>query len=171
MDDYKLFGEKHAKELINANNILNTIAVSNDVRTNVLNIIRTMGYRKYQHGIRPKTLEGMIVSDADMCDAIGSDGILRASSYGESLQIPFFDKEVLPCVDHGYRQNKHTVQHFFDKLLLIPTIMLTKPGALEAKNRQRIQIEFLRELFREHQATVWAQYLEDFIITHQLIGE
>lgn len=72
VDDYKLFGQVYADELVNANKILEKYSVDEQTKSVVLGIIRSMGYSKYLEGIRPKTIEGMVVSDADMCDAIGN---------------------------------------------------------------------------------------------------
>ncbi len=174
VDDYKLFGEHNAKELTNAKYILNKIGVTESTKTNVLNIINTMGYSRCLDGIRPNTTEGMIVSDADMCDAIGSIGIVRAVIFGEGLNRNFFNKSIKPQdakSSNIYKQikSKHGIQHFFDKLLLVPNMMLTEPGFKEAKKRQNIQIEFLRELFRENNSELWSNYLEEFIFKHKLV--
>ena len=117
--------------------------------------------------IRPDTLEGKIVSDADMCDAIGSMGILRTHTYTLSKGNEFFDKTLSPeeLVDvEAYKLDKksHSVQHFFDKLLKIPSILMTEAGQNEGTKRQLIMIDFLRELFREENATEWLRYLDDF---------
>lgn len=78
VDDYKLVGLENAKQLINAKKILEQCTIENDIKEEVLNAIKTIGYSKRLNGIRPTTLEGMIVSDADMCDGIGATGILRS---------------------------------------------------------------------------------------------
>ncbi len=72
VDDYKLFGEDSAMNLTNATRILDSYNLNSAKKDKVLEIIRTMGYNKSLYGIRPDTLEGAIVSDADMCDAIGA---------------------------------------------------------------------------------------------------
>lgn len=43
-----------------------------------------MGYSKCLKGIRPTTIEGMVVSDVDMCDSIGTSGIIRSIVYAVS---------------------------------------------------------------------------------------
>ncbi len=168
VDDYKLFNT--STSLDNANAILDNLKVSYDSKVRVLDIISTMGYNNYLDGIRPNTIEGMVVSDADMCDAIGAQGILRTYSYSLSKGLPFFDKNILPkeynisADEYRHRKNNHSVQHFFDKLLLIPHIMMTKSGREEAVKRQKIMVDFLRAVFVEANATIWLDFLDEFIL-------
>ena len=126
-----------------------------------------MGYNKYLDGIRPSSLEGMVVSDADMCDAIGAEGILRTHAYALAKGHSFFDTSLPPTdtVPDGetYRASAgHSVQHFFDKLLIIPSIMMTAAGREEAVKREKIMIDFLEELFREARAERWQVKLRTF---------
>lgn len=167
VDDYKLFGEASAKQLTNARRLLDAYTSDEDGKAKVLEIIRTMGYNKYLEGVRPGTLECMIVSDADMCDAIGAEGILRTHAYALSKGNPFFDSDTAPDgrikTATQYRgAASHSVQHFFDKLLIIPSIMLTNAGKEEAALRGKIMVDFLHELFREESADEWKQFLDDF---------
>jgi len=168
VDDYKIFDEEHAKKLLNANTILDKYNIADETKSNVLNIIRSMGYNKYVEGVRPDTLEGMIVSDADMCDAIGSIGILRTHAYALSKGNVFFDKDVQPvnesinAAEYKTSKNSHSVQHFFDKLLRIPAILMTDFGRSEGEKRKMIMVSFLRELFQEEDSQEWKKYLESF---------
>ncbi len=169
VDDYKIFGEESAKNLSNAHKILDDNKISEDIQSKVLNIISTMGYSKYLDGVRPDTIEGMIVSDADMCDAIGAEGILRTYAYNSSKGNVFFDKNALPVDDEKtateYRNIKteHATQHFFDKLLIINDILMTTAGKKEGSKRQEIMIDFLRELFREENSQIWHDHLTKFV--------
>lgn len=165
VDDYKLFGEDSAKNLTNASTLLDKYEVDAASKEQVLAIIQTMGYNKYLDGIRPTTLEGRVVSDADMCDAIGAEGVIRTHAYALSKGNQFFNREIAPMdstIDASvYRADKksHSVQHFFDKLLVIPSIMMTTSGKEEAAKREKIMIDFLEELFRENNASEWQEKL------------
>lgn len=168
VDDYKLFGEESAKNLTNTRRILDSYDTDDDTKSKVIEIIRTMGYNKSLEGTRPNTLEGMIVSDADMCDAIGAVGILRTHAYNASKGSEFFVKALAPksavASAHEYRfvTTSHSVQHFFDKLLKIPSMLMTESGRKEGEKRKKIMIDFLAELFREEDAAVWLDYLKEF---------
>jgi len=94
--------------------------MSPEIASKVLEIIRTMGYSNYLEDVRPTTLEGMVVSDADMCDGVGTQGILRTYAYSLSKGEPFFDPSIPPQTTEisadSYRQRAtekpHGVQHF-----------------------------------------------------------
>ena len=165
VDDYKIFGEDAARDLSNARAILEKYHIDTAVTEKVVAIIRTIGYNKYLDGVRPTTLEGMIVSDADMCDAIGAVGILRTHAYALSKGNEFFDKTLDPetavADSSKYKALKksHSVQHFFDKLLKIPSIMMTDAGKKEGEQRQAIMVSFLEELFKEEGSVVWETHL------------
>jgi uncharacterized protein len=169
VDDYKIFGQESSENLINATHILATNGIDKKTTRSVLNIIRTMGYNKYLEGIRPDTLEGMVVSDADMCEAIGAIGILRTHAYALSKGNDFFDKTLAPLDEElsaeEYRASRksHSAQHFFDKLLRIPSLLSTESGMAEGNKRQAIMVEFLKELFEEENARDWAIYLDNFL--------
>ncbi len=167
VDDYKIFGDKNADELPNARKILDSLNTEEKTKNEVLNIIQNMGYSKYLKGVRPQSIEGKIVSDADMCDALGINGILRTYSYTKARGGVFFDKDILPedfnLHEYKNKKNKHSVQHFFDKLLLLPNIMLTEVGKEEAYKRVKIMIDFLKELFREEDSEIWLKYLDEFL--------
>ena len=173
VDDYKMFGEDSMYSLANAKMIMRRCGVNIDTQSSVIDILRTVGYSKFLDGTRPSSIEGMVVSDADMCDAIGAQGILRTHAYAISKGNMFYDPNLLPnetTLDAGsYRSSKkdHSVQHFFDKLLLIPSIMMTDSGKNEAQRRNGVMVEFLKELFREEGADVWSEYLEKFIMKHE----
>lgn len=168
VDDYKLFGQENADNLINAHRILDKHNVEVETKEATLDIIRSMGYNKYLEGVRPKTLEGMVVSDADMCDAIGAIGILRTHAYTLSKGNEFFDKTLAPeeglvsAVQYRVSKKSHSVQHFFDKLLKIPSILMTESGRKEGEKRKAIMVDFLRELFQEEDAQGWRDYLKEY---------
>ncbi len=165
VDDYKLFGEDSAHSLPNATTLLEKYNTLPEVKEQVLGIIATMGYNKYLDGIRPGTLEGRVVSDADMCDAIGAEGILRTHAYALSKGNMFFNPDLPPeraiknAASYRAGSSGHSVQHFFDKLLIIPSIMMTAAGQEEAQKREKIMVDFLEELFREQSADEWQEKL------------
>jgi len=175
VDDYKIFGQKSADELTNAYKIMNESGIKPDMQVKVAEIIKTMGYSKLLTGVRPTTIEGKIVSDADMCDGIGVNGILRWHEFAICKGQDLFSKAVFPTkivsVD-DYKstsqnpkgKNYYAIEHVFEKLLKLESLMLTKSGKKEAKKRQRIMVDFLREFFRENDAPDWNKYLDDYLM-------
>lgn len=168
-DDYKLFGHKSAATLTNARRIMTEAGLNPEIQEQVCDAIQHMGYSKCLQGIRPQTLEGQIVSDADMCDGLGVAGILRTYQYGFAHGRPFFRKELSPAKERtaenyiGSNISDTSIDHFFDKVLLLKSLMLTPSGKHEAKARHDFVVRFLRELFQEENATEWQEYLEDFL--------
>lgn len=63
--------------------------VAQNTQNQVCLAISHIGYNKRLKGILPTTLEGKIVSDTDMCDALGANGILRVYAYQNKKGKPF----------------------------------------------------------------------------------
>lgn len=172
-DDYKLFGEESAQNLTNAKKIMRQNNVGEETSSRVCEIIRTMGYSKALKGIRPQTLEGQIVSDADMLEAIGAMGLVRCLAYAldkcHSGTNQIFDEKIWPEVNLSAEEYKkpnrvsdNFVNHFFEKMLKLKTMMFTKSGRKEAEIRHRFMVDFLYEFFRENNAGEWIEYLKNF---------
>jgi len=97
----------------------------------------------------PKTLEGQILQDADRLDALGAIGIARVFATGGSLKRPFYNIDDPFCKRRIPDDNTWTVDHFFQKLFKLESLMNTKSGKAEAKKRTRILKEFLNQLKQE----------------------
>lgn len=168
VDDYKLFGMESADNLTNTRRILKQCSVDDNIKEQVLNAVRTIGYSKRLKGIRPITIEGMIVSDADMCDALGANGILREYSYCIKHEKPFFDKNIFPIENITAETHKtscadSSVCHIFEKMLKLKDLMLTKSGKEEAIARHQIIVDFLYHLFNEENVPEWIDYLDNYL--------
>lgn len=174
VDDYKIVGKANAEKFINATKIMDSVNISKEKQEKVIEIIKNMGYSKSLKGIRPKTIEGMCVSDADMCDAIGASGIVRAIVYAVSSKGNgvIFDKSIYPNVNitaEEYNAKGTTydtdgaINHCFEKLLKLKGLMMTNAGKKEAISRHKFIIEFLREFFKEENAPEWLEFLEEYL--------
>ena len=173
VDDYKLFGEESAKNLTNAKRIMREAGVSKEVEQKVCEALHCIGYSKSLKGIRAESIEGKIVSDADMCDAIGIIGILRVSQYGTKINRPFFRKDVFPIDDESYGfhlvKSSSTVSFIFEVLLKYKDLMLTEPGKKEASIRHQAMIDFLYHYFDEVNAPEWIEYLDNYLKKSSMI--
>ena len=168
VDDYKLFGKSNAENLTNAKMIMENANVSEEIENQVLNSLRNIGYSKLLRGYRSTTIEGMIVSDADMCDALGVTGILRVYKYSIKNGKPFFDKTIFPIenmtADKYTRKCADTsVCHIFEKILKLKNLMLTESGKKEAEKRHDMVVNVLYNLFEEENVPEWKEYLDNFL--------
>ncbi|MBE6448212.1 MAG: HD domain-containing protein [Alphaproteobacteria bacterium] len=169
-DDYKLFGQECADKLTNAKRIMNECNVDSEVQQQVCLVIANMGYSKALKGIRPQTIEGKIVSDADMLDAIGANGIVRCMAFALArCETPIFNAEIWPepdmCAEEYKRPNRKSdnfINHFFEKLLKLKNMMMTDAGKKEAEKRHKLMVSFLEAFFLENSLPQWVAYLYDY---------
>ena len=172
VDDHKLFGVDSANR--NARAIMNQCDINFEIQQKVCSALRCIGYSKRLNGLVPSTIEGMVVSDADMCDALGANGILRVYTYTLRSGDTFFDKNIFPKEEMDYdeyiKNNANTgVCHMFEKVLKLRGIMLTESGKREAEIREKIVIDFLYQLFREENAVEWRNYLNRYLDNRKLV--
>ncbi len=168
VDDYKLFGMENAEKLTNARRIMNNCNIDENIQEQVCDAINNIGYSKRLKGHCPTTIEGKIVSDADMCDALGVNGILRAYVYSIKMGESFFDRNIFPIEDmtaeqYTQKRDNTTVCHLFEKCLKLKDLMLTDSGREESKNRHKIVVDFLYHLFDEENAPEWVEYLDNYL--------
>lgn len=168
VDDYKLFGIENEANLTNAKRIMEDCNISKNIKEQVCLELKNIGYSKRLKGCFPNTIEGKIVSDADMCDALGANGILRIHIYNLKNGKPFFDRNMMPNLnisadEYVKKCSDSCVSHMFEKILKLKNLMLTDSGKEEAKKRHDLVVHFLRQLFDEEDAIEWKELLEKVI--------
>ncbi len=98
------------------------------------------------------SLEGMVVQDADRLDAIGAIGIARAFAYGGSKGRVIYDPTCKP-IDHqtteNYLNSGTTINHFYEKLLLLKDRMSTPTGRTMAERRHQFMEAYLQRFYEE----------------------
>jgi len=94
-----------------------------------------------------------IVRDADRLDAIGAIGIARAFTYGGFKGRKLYDFDIHPDLNmsrDAYKNNNGpTINHFYEKLLLLKDKMNTKEGRKLAESRHAYMEEFLKQFLSD----------------------
>lgn len=139
VDDPKL-SPKTAEVLGNARVFLVTHDVSQVETRAVLTAIRECSFSK-NRGSYPTSIESACVRDADRLDALGAIGIARTFAYGGSRGRALYDPTGA--------DDQTSIQHFYDKLLLLADMMCTDTGLRMARHRDRVLREFLKEFVDE----------------------
>lgn len=139
----KLSSLESAKE---SEKILKKYNFSKDEIDIVSNAIREHSFSQKK---TPTTIEGKILQDADRLDALGAIGIARVFATGGSLDRQFYNQNDPFCMTRKPNDGVWTVDHFFQKLLLLESQMNTKSGKIEAKKRTQFLHVFLKHLKEE----------------------
>lgn len=104
--------------------------VSEEIISNVMEIIRDISFKGAGVSSSMRTKEGMIVQDADRLDAIGAIGIARAFAYGGYKGRELYNPEIGPKQHDNFTEYKNsrstTINHFHEKLLLLKDLMNTQ---------------------------------------------
>lgn len=119
----------------------------------VCGIIKGLSYKGANVAIDALRLEGCIVQDADRLDAIGAIGIGRAFAYGGHAGREMHNPEVPPVLHGSYEAYKKnsgpTINHFYEKLLLLKDRMNTDTGKRIAAERHAFLEQFLQQFLME----------------------
>lgn len=124
-----------------------------DAALHVENIIRHMSFK---NGLEKQAFyspEMGVVQDADRLDAMGAIGIARAFNYGGFKNRALYDPAVPPNLQMTKEEYKHssapTINHFYEKLLLLKDRMNTATGRRLAEERHRYMEGFLERFYKE----------------------
>lgn len=127
--------------------------VEESIISAVENIIRYISFKGSFNGTSYKTPELDIVQDADRLDAIGAIGIARAFNYGGFKNRKIYDPAIKPVTYEtaaAYKKNEApTLNHFYEKLLLLKNTMNTATGRQLAANRHRYMEGFIEQFLAE----------------------
>jgi uncharacterized protein len=130
-------------------NLLNQLNCPFEIADRVAKIVQVVSYKGALVSDEATSIEGKIVRDADRLDAIGAIGIARAFSYGGSKERPLYDPSIAPLLHttkEEYAQSKsHTVNHFYEKLLLLKDRMETATARSLAVERHQFMLDFLKQ--------------------------
>lgn len=136
-----------------AREFLESEKVDDEVITHVVNIIENISYKGGNFEKKFTSIELDIVQDADRLDAIGAIGIARTFNYGGFKNRTLYDPEIAPnssMTKEEYKKNDSpTLNHFYEKLLLLKDKMNTATGEQIAQERHRYMEGFLAQFYAE----------------------
>jgi uncharacterized protein len=151
--DHKYNGGDFDKGFHEVQALLLELGGSAALSLQVAEIVRVVSYKGAGVADLETHLEGKIVRDADRLDAIGAIGIARAFSYGGSRQRALYNPDIAPTLHQtkeAYLQDKgHTINHFYEKLLLLQNRMETPTARTMAQERHAYMEAFLAQFMRE----------------------
>ena len=140
-------GPKVAREFLESQN------ASEEIIVHVVNIIENISFKggNFEKKFTSKELE--IVQDADRLDALGAIGIARTFNYGGFKNRPLYNPDIAPNLNMSKEEYKNsespTLNHFYEKLLLLKDKMNTETGKKIAEERHRFMELFLSQFYAE----------------------
>ncbi|MBD1365546.1 HD domain-containing protein [Mucilaginibacter sp. ZT4R22] len=138
-----------------AGDFLNSINVDSAVVEHVQQIIRHMSFKSSFDKATFHSPELAVVQDADRLDAIGAIGIARAFTYGGFKGREIYNPEVKPNLKMSKAEYKNTtaptINHFYEKLLLLKDKMNTATGKQMAQQRHDFMESYLQQFYTEVQ--------------------
>jgi uncharacterized protein len=152
LDDWK-FNDSDDETPLRARAWLDSCGVDIPTAEAVCEIIMHISYKGAGVKNKMKSLEGFIVQDADRLDAIGAIGIGRAFAYGGYKNRMMYDPDSPPVMHASFEEYKNsksaTINHFYEKLLLLKDMMNTPTAKRIAEQRHQVMVEFLSQFMAE----------------------
>jgi len=140
-------GPKTAREY------LNSLSVDADVVEHVENIVRHISFKGSLEGQKWMSPELEVVQDADRLDAVGAIGIARTFNYGGHKGRALHDPNIKPNLVMTKEEYKNstapTLNHFYEKLLLLKDLMNTNTGKVMAEGRHAFMEQYLEQFSAE----------------------
>lgn len=140
-------GPKIAREFLENEN------VDEATIQHVVNIIENISFKGGNTKNTHSSIELDIVQDADRLDAIGAIGIARTFNYGGFKNRPLYNPAIAPNLHMSKEEYKNsqapTLNHFYEKLLLLKDKMNTETGKQIAKERHHFMETFLSQFYAE----------------------
>jgi uncharacterized protein len=134
-----------------AGEFLRSLELPEETVNHVIKIVENISFRKRHLNSTFNSIELQIVQDADRLDAIGAIGIARVFNFGGYMNRRLYDPIEFEGTQaiNGNQNNRHTIGHFYDKLLLLSKMMNTETGRILAKERHDFMEAFLKQFYKE----------------------
>lgn len=136
-----------------AGDFLKSLKVEEPVIFHVQQIIRNLSFKASLGSINFNSSELNIVQDADRLDALGAIGIARAFTYGGYKNREMYNPEIKPALNMSKEEYKNssapTINHFYEKLLLLKDKMNTETGKRISRERHQFMETYLEQFNNE----------------------
>jgi uncharacterized protein len=146
-DGDETVGPKVAREFLESQN------TDEETIVHVINIIENISFKGGNFEKKFNSIELQIVQDADRLDAIGAIGIARTFNYGGFKNRQLYNPEIAPKFNMSKEEYKKseapTLNHFYEKLLLLKDKMNTNTGKQLAQERHQFMELFLSQFYAE----------------------
>ena len=134
-------------------NFLEELHVEGELIEQVLFVIKNISFKNRAEAPENPPLELQIVQDADRLDAIGAIGIARTFNFGGFKNNLMYHPEIKPNLgmnkEEYKKSNGTTINHFYEKLLLLKDLMNTETAKRIASERHNFMLQFLDEFYKE----------------------
>ena len=142
-----------ALALLVSRRFMESIAVPEEVIVQVLFIIENISFKNRNRKLGELPIELQIVQDADRLDALGAIGIARTFHFGGFKNNLIYHPEIQPNLnmtkEEYKKSNGTTINHFYEKLLLLKNLMNTTKGKELAEERHRFMELYLQQFYKE----------------------
>jgi uncharacterized protein len=142
---------------LKAETFLQSLSLDGSSIERVVYIIRNISFKGGKQHTALRTIELDIVQDADRLDAIGAIGIARAFNYGGFKNRELYNPNILPNLNMSKEEykksNAPTLNHFYEKLLLLQDLMNTETGRHMAAQRHQFMELYLSQFYSEWEGT------------------
>ena len=136
-----------------ARKFMESLALDESIIEHVENIIKHISFKGGNHAQGFKSSELDVVQDADRLDALGAIGIARTFNYGGHKGHALYDPAIEPQLNMTKEEYKNstapTINHFYEKLLLLKDRMNTSTGKQMAEARHQYMEDFLQQFYAE----------------------
>jgi uncharacterized protein len=150
--DWKLHDGDSSVGPMMARKWLDSLDVAPSTTERICQIVAGISFKGAAVEQPPLSLEGQVVQDADRLDAMGAIGIARAFAFGGAKGRAIYDP-AREATEHqtpeAYLKGSHTINHFYEKLLLLKDRMNTTTGRAMAEERHKFMEDYLRRFFEE----------------------
>lgn len=155
LDDWKI-SDSGTNSLSKTERWLRQVNLDPETSEKIIQIIQEVSFKGAKTETPVSSKEAAVVQDADRLDAIGAIGIARTFSYGGNRNRLIYNPEIPVELHDDFQAYKKsdapTINHFYEKLLLLKDRMNTKTAISIAEDRHRYMVNYLDQFFDEWEA-------------------